>query len=47
VYFELHMIDRDFSVRVYGSIHSETEDVFNGLEGGRDLELSEKRLFLL
>jgi hypothetical protein len=38
VYFELHMIDGDSSVRIYGSIHSKTEDIFNRLEGGPDLE---------
>ena len=26
--FELQMVNRDPSVRVYGSIHSETEDIF-------------------
>jgi len=41
------MIDRDSSVSIYGAIHSETEDILNGLEGGRDLEFTEERLFLL
>jgi hypothetical protein len=41
------MIDRDSSVNIYGAIHSEAEDILNGLEGGRDLEFTEERLFLL
>jgi hypothetical protein len=47
VYFELQMVYRNSSVRIYGSIHSETEDIFSRLEGGRDLEFSKERLFLL
>ena len=47
MYFELHMIYRNSSVRIYGSIHSKTEDIFNRLEGGPDLEFSEERPFLL
>jgi len=41
------MVNRDPSVRVYGSGHSKAEDIFCGLEWGDDLELSEERLFLL
>jgi len=41
------MIYRDSSVRIYGSIHSEAEDIFNRLEGGSDLEFSKERLLLL
>jgi hypothetical protein len=41
------MIDRDSSVSIYGAMHSETEDIFHGLEGGRDLEFTEERLFFL
>ena len=47
VEFELHMIYRNSSVRVYGSIRSKAEDIFGRLEGGRDFEFSEERLFLL
>ncbi len=39
-------MDRDFSVRIYGAIHSETEDIFHGLKGGFDGKFSEERLFL-
>jgi len=47
VYLELYVIYRDSSVRIYSSIHSETEDIFNRLEGGPNLEFSKKRLFFL
>jgi len=40
------MADRDFSVRIYGAIHSEAEDIFHGLKGGFDGKFSEERLFL-
>jgi len=45
--FELQGIDRNVSVRVYGSIRPEAEDIFCGLERGRDFELPEERPFLL
>ena len=45
--FELKRVDRDFSVRVYGSIHSEAEDIFCRLERGRDFKFSEERPFFL
>jgi hypothetical protein len=45
--FELEVVNRDPSVRVYGSIHSETEDIFRGLKGGWDCKFSKERLFLL
>ena len=35
------------SIGVYGSIHSEAEDIFHGLEGGSDFEFSKERLFVL
>jgi len=41
------MIYRDSSVRIYGSIHSKAEDIFDRLERGRDLEFSKERPFLL
>ena len=47
MYFELQMVYRNSSVRIYGSIHSETEDIFSRLEGGWDLEFSKERLLLL
>ena len=40
--FELYMVDRDPSVRIYGSVHSEAEDIFYGLERGDDLEFSKE-----
>jgi hypothetical protein len=45
--FELQRADRDVPIRVYDSIHSEAEDIFCGLERGRDFELSKERLPLL
>ena len=45
--FELQRIDRNVSIRVYGSIHPEAKDIFCGLEGGRDFELPEERPFFL
>lgn len=45
MYFELQMVDRNSSVRIYDSIRSETKDIFCRLEGGPDLEFSKKRLF--
>jgi hypothetical protein len=47
VEFELQRADRDVPIRVYDSIHSEAEDIFRGLERGRDFELSKERLSLL
>ena len=44
--FELEMADRDFSVRVHGSIHSEAENILRRLERWPDFEFSEGRLFL-
>jgi len=44
--FELETVNRDFSVGVYNSIHSETEDIFHRLEGGSDFEFPKERLFL-
>jgi hypothetical protein len=45
--FELQRIDRNVSIRVYGSIHPKAKDIFCGLEGGRNFELPEERPFLL
>ena len=44
--FELEIVKRDPSVSVYGSIHSETEDIFSGLKGRSDGKFSKERLFL-
>ena len=44
--FELQMVNRDPSVRVYGSIHSETEDIFDRLERRSDIKFSKERTFL-
>ena len=41
--FELQRANRDLPIRVYGSIHSEAEDVLRGLKRGRDCELSKER----
>ncbi len=45
--FEVQGVDRNLSIRVYGSIHSEAEDIFCGLERGRDSELPEEGPLLL
>ena len=47
MYFKLHVVDRDSSVRIDGSIHSETEDIFSRLERGLDLEFSKERSVFL
>jgi hypothetical protein len=39
-------VNRDSSVRVNGSFHSEAEDIFDRLERGSDFEFSEERLLL-
>jgi len=44
--FQLKVVDRDSSIRVDGSVHSEAEDIFNRLIRGFDCELSEERLIL-
>ena len=44
--FELEVVDRDSSIRVNGSVHSEAEDVLHRLIRGFDRELSEERLIL-
>ncbi len=43
---ELEIVDRDFSIRVNSSVHSEAEDIFDGFVRGFDGELSEERFFL-
>ena len=45
--FELERANRDLSIRVYGSIHSETEDIFHGLERRSNFEFSKERPPLL
>jgi hypothetical protein len=42
---ELEIVDRDFSIRVNGSVHSEAEDIFDGFVRGFDLKSSEERAF--
>jgi hypothetical protein len=44
---EWQRVDGDLPIRVYDSIHSEAEDIFCGLERGRDAELSKERPLLL
>ena len=44
--FKLEIIDRDSSVRINRSVHSEAEDIFNRLIRGFDSKLSEERFFL-
>jgi hypothetical protein len=44
VEFELEVVDRDFPVRINGSVHSEAEDIFYGLIRGFDRKFSEERL---
>jgi hypothetical protein len=43
---ELEVVDRDSSIRVTGSVHSEAEDIFDRLIRGFDCEFSEERLIL-
>ena len=43
--FQLEVVDRDFSIRVDGSVDSEAEDIFYGLIRGFDLKSSEERPF--
>jgi len=45
--FELEVVNRDSSIRINGSIHSKTEDIFDGLIRGFDLKGSEERPFFL
>jgi hypothetical protein len=47
VHFELEVVDRDSSVRINGSVHSEAEDILYRLIRGVDREFSEERLFFL
>jgi hypothetical protein len=44
--FKWEVVNRDFSVSVNSSFHSEAEDIFDRLERGSDFEFSEERLFL-
>jgi hypothetical protein len=46
VHFQLEAVDRDSSVRINGSVHSEAEDILHGLIRGFDCEFSEERLIL-
>ncbi len=43
---ELEVVDRDSSVRINGSVHSEAEDILHRLIRGVDREFSEERLIL-
>jgi len=45
VELQLEVVDRDFSIRVDGSVHSEAEDIFHGLIRVFDLKSSEERPF--
>lgn len=42
VEFELKVVYGDFSVSVNGSVHSEAEDILDGLIRGFDCEFSEE-----
>jgi hypothetical protein len=44
VYLKLEVVDRDSSVRINGSVHSEAEDILYGLIRGFDYKFSEERL---
>jgi len=46
VEFQLKVVDRDSSVRINGSVHSETKDILDRLIRGFDCEFSEEGLFL-
>jgi hypothetical protein len=46
VHFKEEIVDRDSSVSINGSVHSEAEDIFYRLIRGFDGELSEERLVL-
>jgi hypothetical protein len=43
---ELEVVDRDSSVRINGSVHSEAKDILHRLIRGVDGEFSEERLIL-
>ena len=44
VELQLEVVDRDSSVRINGSIHSEAEDILDRLIRGFDRKFSEERL---
>jgi hypothetical protein len=46
VNLNLEVVNRDSSIRVNGSIHSETEDIFSRLERWLNFKFSEEGLFL-
>jgi hypothetical protein len=46
VELELEVVDRDSSVRINGSVHSEAKDILDRLIRGFDGEFSEERLLL-
>ncbi len=46
VHFTWKVVNGDSSVRINGSVHSEAEDIFDGLIRGFDCEFSEERLIL-
>jgi hypothetical protein len=41
VHFKWKVVNGDSSVRINGSVHSEAEDIFNGLIRGFDCKFSE------
>ena len=45
--FELEVVERDSSVRIDGSVHSEAKDILHRLIRGFDCEFSEERLLFL
>jgi hypothetical protein len=46
VHLKEKVVDRDSSIRINGSVHSEAEDILHRLIRGFDGELSEERLVL-
>lgn len=44
---KLQVVERDFSIRVNDSLDHQAKDIFSGLEGGRDHELSKEGHFFL
>ncbi len=46
VHFQVEVVDRDSSVGINGSVHSEAKDILYGLIRGFEGEFSEERLIL-
>jgi hypothetical protein len=44
--FQLEVVDRDSSVRINGSVHSEAEDILHRLERRSDFKFTEERMLL-